>query len=357
MGGSAENKKGSLFSLPRLKPRLHGRRKSLLSKGDVGLALGGLLNKTRLFSFAVWQLAKLQEEDSGNNDFSYAAYRIWPIAALKGWLSFVSEAECLCFTFSTKSISKRHVPFRMTLVRHFDPGADKDFDGLEGFEPEGSMGYYSEELLPRHVGITMMIDEELIHAIAVVNGAEGLNLLQKKLKQMGILDNIGSGIFIPDPWFEEVKAFVRSGVFGPCNLKNSWDLWKEILKDLPSYIECREKVDDAYIDQKLAHASSAVTDRFMNVQETHGGSNLIAAFSVFFLQSILIKPIPGRIDIVTAEEHAKKIIVQFRRTHFPKDASKLSLSFTAPAIEVNIHFQEIKRGTFALVNRLLETSS
>ncbi|KAJ6689932.1 hypothetical protein OIU85_006242 [Salix viminalis] len=141
MGGSAENKKGSLFSLPRLKPRLHGRRKSLLS--------GGLLNKTRLFSFAVWQLAKLQEEDSGNNDFSYAAYRIWPIAALKGWLSFVSEAECLCFTFSTKSISKRHVPFRMTLVRHFDPGADKDFDGLEGFEPEGSMGYYSEVLPSR----------------------------------------------------------------------------------------------------------------------------------------------------------------------------------------------------------------
>ena len=76
-----------------------------------------------------------------------------------------------------------------------------------------------QELLPRHVGITIMIDEEvilerhgdfvsgqffssimfsylscaiqLIHAIVVVNGAEDLNLLQKKLKQMGILDNSG----------------------------------------------------------------------------------------------------------------------------------------------------------------------
>ncbi|KAF9677125.1 hypothetical protein SADUNF_Sadunf08G0075200 [Salix dunnii] len=55
---------------------------------------------------------------------------------------------------------------------------DKDFDRLEGFEPEGSMGYYYsevlpnrgfafmwlpvvqlfQELLPRHVEITMMID-------------------------------------------------------------------------------------------------------------------------------------------------------------------------------------------------------
>ncbi|KAF9677126.1 hypothetical protein SADUNF_Sadunf08G0075300 [Salix dunnii] len=82
--------------------------------------------------------------------------------------------------------------------------------------------------------------------------------------------------FIPDPWFEEVKAFVRSGVFGPCNYKELMGSLEGnegygradyflIGKDLPSYTECREK---------LARTISAVTDRFMNVQETYGGSNL-----------------------------------------------------------------------------------
>lgn len=39
-----------------------------------------------------------------------------------------------------------------------------------------------QELLPRHVEITRMIDEELIHAIVVEYGAEDLNLLRQKLK-------------------------------------------------------------------------------------------------------------------------------------------------------------------------------
>lgn len=48
-----------------------------------------------------------------------------------------------------------------------------------------------QELLPRHVEITRMIDEELIHAIVVESGAEDLNLLRQKLKQMRIFYNIG----------------------------------------------------------------------------------------------------------------------------------------------------------------------
>ncbi|GLU10997.1 hypothetical protein SLE2022_277700 [Rubroshorea leprosula] len=69
------------------------------------------------------------------------------------------------------------------------------------------------------------------------------------------------GKFVPDPRFEEVKEFVRSGVFGSCS-------YNELLgslegnegfgrgdyflvgKDFPSYIECQEKVDEAYHDQK-----------------------------------------------------------------------------------------------------------
>ena len=34
----------------------------------------------------------------------------------------------------------------MTLVLHLCPGADKNFDGLEGFELEGTISYYSEVL-------------------------------------------------------------------------------------------------------------------------------------------------------------------------------------------------------------------
>ncbi|KAL9402115.1 hypothetical protein Peur_005964 [Populus x canadensis] len=48
-----------------------------------------------------------------------------------------------------------------------------------------------QELLPRHVKITRMIDEELIHAIVVEYGAEDLNLLRKNLKQTRIFYNIG----------------------------------------------------------------------------------------------------------------------------------------------------------------------
>lgn len=69
--------------------------------------------------------------------------------------------------------------------------------------------------------------------------------------------------FVPDPIFEEVKKFVRSGVFG----SNSYDELIGSLegnegfgradyflvgKDFPSYVECQEKVDEAYRDQKVS---------------------------------------------------------------------------------------------------------
>ncbi|KAK8317223.1 hypothetical protein V6Z12_A13G095700 [Gossypium hirsutum] len=47
-----------------------------------------------------------------------------------------------------------------------------------------------EKLLPRHVEIIKMIDEELIQTIIDEYGTEDLDLLQEKLKQMRILDNI-----------------------------------------------------------------------------------------------------------------------------------------------------------------------
>ncbi|TYG36840.1 hypothetical protein ES288_D13G095300v1 [Gossypium darwinii] len=47
-----------------------------------------------------------------------------------------------------------------------------------------------EKLLPRHVEIIKMIDEELVQTIIDEYGTEDLDLLQEKLKQMRILDNI-----------------------------------------------------------------------------------------------------------------------------------------------------------------------
>ncbi|XP_021299843.1 alpha-1,4 glucan phosphorylase L-2 isozyme, chloroplastic/amyloplastic-like isoform X2 [Herrania umbratica] len=67
--------------------------------------------------------------------------------------------------------------------------------------------------------------------------------------------------FVPDPRFEEVKAFVRSDVFGPYNYEELMGSLEGnegygradyflVGKDFPSYIECQEKVDEAYRDQK-----------------------------------------------------------------------------------------------------------
>ncbi|KAJ4841149.1 Acid phosphatase pho1 [Turnera subulata] len=67
--------------------------------------------------------------------------------------------------------------------------------------------------------------------------------------------------FVPDPRFEEVKKFVKSGVFGPYDygellgsLEGNEGFGRAdyflVGKDFPSYIECQEDVDKAYRDQK-----------------------------------------------------------------------------------------------------------
>ncbi|GAA0148426.1 glycosyltransferase [Lithospermum erythrorhizon] len=77
----------------------------------------------------------------------------------------------------------------------------------------------------------------------------------------GLRKERAEGKFVPDPRFEEVKAFVRSGVFGPYNydglmgsLEGNEGYGRAdyflVGKDFPSYIECQEKVDEAYRDQK-----------------------------------------------------------------------------------------------------------
>nr|BAG31925.1 alpha-1,4-glucan phosphorylase L isozyme [Cucurbita maxima] len=77
----------------------------------------------------------------------------------------------------------------------------------------------------------------------------------------GLRKERAEGKFIPDPRFEEVKDYVRSGVFGAydyeemiASLEGNEGFGRAdyflVGKDFPSYIECQEKVDEAYRDQK-----------------------------------------------------------------------------------------------------------
>ncbi|GKU99663.1 hypothetical protein SLEP1_g12475 [Rubroshorea leprosula] len=77
----------------------------------------------------------------------------------------------------------------------------------------------------------------------------------------GLRKERAEGKFIPDPHFEEVKAYVRSGVFGPYNYEELMGSLEGnegygradyflVGKDFPSYLECQAKVDEAYRDQK-----------------------------------------------------------------------------------------------------------
>ncbi|XP_009764309.1 alpha-1,4 glucan phosphorylase L-1 isozyme, chloroplastic/amyloplastic [Nicotiana sylvestris] len=77
----------------------------------------------------------------------------------------------------------------------------------------------------------------------------------------GLRKERAEGKFVPDERFEEVKEFVRSGAFGSYNyddligsLEGNEGFGRAdyflVGKDFPSYIECQEKVDEAYRDQK-----------------------------------------------------------------------------------------------------------
>ncbi|MBA0667679.1 hypothetical protein Goklo_000734, partial [Gossypium klotzschianum] len=77
----------------------------------------------------------------------------------------------------------------------------------------------------------------------------------------GLRKERAEGKFVPDPRFEEVKSYVRSGVFSPYNYEELMGSLEGnegygradyflVGKDFPSYIECQDKVDEAYRDQK-----------------------------------------------------------------------------------------------------------
>jgi starch phosphorylase len=68
--------------------------------------------------------------------------------------------------------------------------------------------------------------------------------------------------FKPDPRFEEAKAFIRSGVFGKYDYTDLLGSLEGnegygrgdyflVGKDFPSYIECQDKIDEAYKDRQV----------------------------------------------------------------------------------------------------------
>ncbi|KAK4271938.1 hypothetical protein QN277_020556 [Acacia crassicarpa] len=93
-------------------------------------------------------------------------------------------------------------------------------------------------------------------------GADNFFLFGAKAHEIaGLRKERAEGKFVPDATFEEVKEFVRSGAFGPYNydelmgsLEGNEGFGRAdyflVGKDFPSYIECQEKVDEAYRDQR-----------------------------------------------------------------------------------------------------------
>ncbi|KAK6133879.1 hypothetical protein DH2020_032369 [Rehmannia glutinosa] len=69
-----------------------------------------------------------------------------------------------------------------------------------------------QQLLPRHVEIIRMIDEELINTIVEEYGSEDLELLKEKLKQMRILDNIELPSAVLDSLVKSRKSLVNNSV-------------------------------------------------------------------------------------------------------------------------------------------------
>ncbi|KAI3813237.1 hypothetical protein L1987_17956 [Smallanthus sonchifolius] len=100
----------------------------------------------------------------------------------------------------------------------------------------------------------------------------------------GLRKERAEGKFVPDARFEEVKEYVRSGAFGPYNyddlmasLEGNEGFGRGdyflIGKDFPSYIECQEKVDEAYRDQKrwtrMSILNSAGSYKFSSDRTIH----------------------------------------------------------------------------------------
>ncbi|KAJ4760082.1 hypothetical protein LUZ62_070457 [Rhynchospora pubera] len=93
-------------------------------------------------------------------------------------------------------------------------------------------------------------------------GEENFFLFGARAEEIaGLRKERAEGKFVPDPRFEEVKKFVRSGVFGIHNYNELMGSLEGnegygradyflVGKDFPSYIECQVEVDEAYRDQK-----------------------------------------------------------------------------------------------------------
>ncbi|KAL9226164.1 hypothetical protein vseg_002007 [Gypsophila vaccaria] len=92
------------------------------------------------------------------------------------------------------------------------------------------------------------------------------------------------GNFVPDPRFEEVKEYVRSEVFGSYSYDDLMGSLEGnegygradyflVGKDFPSYIECQEKVDEAYRDQKkwttMSILNTAGSSKFSSDRTIH----------------------------------------------------------------------------------------
>ncbi|CAN0896440.1 Alpha-1,4 glucan phosphorylase L-2 isozyme, chloroplastic/amyloplastic [Linum grandiflorum] len=98
------------------------------------------------------------------------------------------------------------------------------------------------------------------------------------------------GKFVPDPRFEEVKEYVRSGVFGSYNYNELMGSLEGnegygradyflVGKDFPSYIECQDQVDLAYKDQKrwtkMSIMNTAGSFKFSSDRTIHQYANEI----------------------------------------------------------------------------------
>ncbi|KAL8144457.1 hypothetical protein V2J09_017489 [Rumex salicifolius] len=101
---------------------------------------------------------------------------------------------------------------------------------------------------------------------------------------VGLRKERAEGKFVPDPRFEEVKEYVRSGVFGSYNydelmgsLEGNEGYGRAdyflVGKDFPSYIECQDEVDKAYRDQKkwtkMSILNTANSSKFSSDRTIH----------------------------------------------------------------------------------------
>ena len=103
---------------------------------------------------------------------------------------------------------------------------------------------------------------------------------------------------MPDPRFEEVKKYVRSGVFGPYNydelmgsLEGNEGYGRAdyflVGKDFPAYIECQEEVDKAYRDQKVSVILSPCINSFTLTNTTFSLRNHLY-FSILYQNCMFV---------------------------------------------------------------------